>query len=233
MTAVPHFFISFNTSVMYVPGGFPHTTDTTTVVEEETVPATDDETKENIFDETSVHLTMGLDTHVWALTYAHIRWTLLQRCGKEWKLDIKNDKDYWNSMRSLPVGFLSASGIDPNFDSDGMVHVIEEVKKVMIELEPQRWKKEAFPSDEEIAEVVKYMFNDHLGSLMEIQDEMFSDIDPHDEETIIKGYQCTQKQDAVMQRYGAFSNNDAMKNAFEKRRLDKEKKTADAAAKEL
>ena len=101
---------------MYVPGGFPHTTDTITVVEEETVPATDDETKENIFDETSVHLTMGLDTHVWALTYAHIRWTLLQRCGKEWKLDIKNDKDYSNSMRGLPVGFSSTAGMDPNFD---------------------------------------------------------------------------------------------------------------------
>ena len=67
---------------------------------------------------------------------------------------------------------------------------------------------------------------------MEIQDEMLSDVDPH-EETIIKGYQCPQKQDAAIQRYGALNNNDAMKNAFEKRRLDKEKKTAGAAAKEL
>ena len=116
VSAVPHLFISFNTSVMYVPGGFPHTTDTTTVVEEETVLATDDETKEKIFDESSVHLTTGLHIHVWALTYAHIRWTLPQRCGREWKLDIKNDKNDWNSMRSLPVGFLSAAGMDPNFD---------------------------------------------------------------------------------------------------------------------
>lgn len=212
--------------VLYVPAGFPHTTDTKTVVEDETVPA-EETSKKDLFDETSVHLTMGLDTHVWALTYAHIRWTLLQRCDKNWKLEIKNDDDYWNSMRSLPIGFLSGA------DSDGVDMAIEEIKKVLTRLEPRRWEKEAFPAYEEIIEVVKYMFGDHLGSLMEIQDEMFSDIDPHDENTVIKGYQCTQKQDALMQRYGAFSNNEAMKNAFEQRRLEREKKATAAIANEL
>lgn len=57
--------------ILYVPIGFPHTTDTSTVDRN----AADD--KEEVFRETSVHLTMGLDTHVWALTYAHLRWSLV------------------------------------------------------------------------------------------------------------------------------------------------------------
>lgn len=218
--------------VLYIPGGFPHTTDTTTILENETVPA-GEESKKKLFDETSVHLTMGLDTHVWGLTYAHIRWTLLQRCGMDWKLEIKADADYWDSMRSLPIGFLSGStGPDSDSDADGIEAAMEEFKRVLTRLEPKRWAKYPFPPDEEIREVITYMFQEHLGTLMEIQDEMFSNVDPYDDNTIIKGYQCTQKQDAVMQRYGAFSNNDAMKDAYEKRRLEREEKAA-AASKEL
>lgn len=214
--------------VMYVPAGFPHTTDTATIVELESVPVQDDGSVSKLFDETSVHLTMGLDTHVWALTYAHMRWTLLQRCGKDWKLDIKNDDHYWDSMKTLPIGFLLRS----ESESKSVDIAIEELKGVLKKLEPSRWEKESLPSDEEIRQVVKYMLEEHLPSLFEIQDYMYSDIDPHDENTIVKGYECTQKQDAVMQRYGAFSNNEQMKNAFEKRRLDREKKAA-AASKEL
>jgi hypothetical protein len=36
-----------------------------------------------------------------------------------------------------------------------------------------------------------------------------------------------------MQKYGAFSNNEAMKAAFEQRRLEREKKASDAANREL
>jgi len=209
--------------VLYVPAGFPHTTDTSTILEEETVPCNAG-SDEKLFDETSVHLTMGLDTHVWALTYAHIRWTLLQRCGKDWKVEIPKDADYWDSMRTIAVGFLSGS----DSDIDYIEAAVEETKRVLKRIEPKRWAKEALPSDDEIREVVKYMTDDHLASLLEIQETMYSDVDPHDENTIIKGYHSTQKQDAVMQRYGAFSNNEAMKNAFEKRRLDREKKTSSA-----
>ena len=59
--------------MLYVPTGFPHTTDTSTITKD-----TDhDQTK--VFSEPSVHLTMGLDTHVWALTYAHLRWCLVSK----------------------------------------------------------------------------------------------------------------------------------------------------------
>lgn len=57
--------------ILYVPAGFPHTTDTCTVVD------VNGASKEQLFDETSVHMTMGLDTHVWALTFAHLRWSLV------------------------------------------------------------------------------------------------------------------------------------------------------------
>jgi len=207
---------------MYVPAGFPHTTDTTTIVENESV-AVDDPSDIKLFDETSVHLTMGLDTHVWALTYAHMRWTLLQRCGKDWKLDIKNDGDYWDSMRMLPIGFLSNSKLD------SVSVATEELKRILIRLEPKRWEREKLPLDEEIRHVARYMLEEHLTSLLEIQESMYSEIDPHDENTIIKGYECTQKQDSVMQKYGAFSKNEAMESAFEKRRLEREKKAADAS----
>ena len=49
--------------ILYVPTGFPHTTDTCTVVDS-------DVSSDDMFEDTSVHLTMGLDTHVWALTFA-------------------------------------------------------------------------------------------------------------------------------------------------------------------
>lgn len=220
-----------NGDVMYVPAGFPHTTDTATVVDDESVPAPveEDDDSKKLFDDTSVHLTMGLDTHVWALTYAHLRWTLLQRCGKDWKLDIKNDEDYWDSMKTLPIGFLLRSKSEDNVEDV----TLEELKRVLNNLEPTRWTKESMPSDEEIRQVVKYMLEEHLSSLLEIQEIMYSDINPHDENTIVKGYECTQKQDAVMQRYGAFSNNDQMKHAFEKRRLEREQKAASASSHEL
>jgi hypothetical protein len=49
---------------MYVPAGFPHTTDTATVVDDESVaaPVEEDDDSKKLFDDTSVHLTMGLDT---------------------------------------------------------------------------------------------------------------------------------------------------------------------------
>jgi hypothetical protein len=165
--------------IMYVPAGFPHTTDTVTIVEKETVPSLQESSDKKEFDETSVHLTMGLDTHVWALTFAHIRWTLLQRCGKDWKVDIKKDEDYWDSMRTIPVGFLSLLDGD---DENAMDIAVEEVKRILIRLEPKRWKKEALPSNEEIKDVLHYMIDDHLATLLEIQENMYTNIKQREEE---------------------------------------------------
>ena len=201
---------------MYVPAGYPHTTDTCTILTDETISPTTS-TSNNEFDETSVHLTLGLDTHVWALSYAHLRWTLLQRCGKHWRIEIKDDDIYWKFMETIPVGFLAGE--------DAQSKALSKLKEAMLQLEPQRWQEEDFPSDDDIIQVLEFMTKHHLTGLLAVQNEMFSNIDPHEEETIVKAYKCTQKQNAIMEKYGEFSKNEGMRNAFEKRRLDREEKT--------
>lgn len=55
---------------LYVPAGFPHTTDTVTGM-------TDGDT------DPSVHLTVGVDTHIWGLNYATLRAYSLSRSGTQ------------------------------------------------------------------------------------------------------------------------------------------------------
>ena len=56
--------------VLYIPTGYPHTTDTIATEKDDDIPSIEDT-------DYSVHMTMGLDTHVWALTYAHLRWSVV------------------------------------------------------------------------------------------------------------------------------------------------------------
>jgi len=253
--------------ILYVPAGFPHTTDTCTVVNDDDDDVADDidvdhhhqETSSSadvVFDETSVHLTMGLDTHVWALTYAHLRWSLLQRAGKNFQLNIEDDDAYWEAMKAISVGFLGGTngrlswkqirdnGGKGELDKNYKDRMIEELKTVMIQLEPNRWNvendsgtddddddddndndRESLPTDEEFGQVIDYFVRDHLFPLIEIQEEMFKDVDPFNEETVIKAYKCTQKQNAIMEKFGAFSKNEAMRRSFEQSRLAREEKT--------
>lgn len=99
-------------------------------------------------------------------------------------------------------------------------------KKLLHQLEPERWDTESLPTDTDISEVVEYLLNDHLGSLLEIQEEMYSNVDPRDDNTIIKGFQCSQKQNGVMQRYASFSKNESMSKAFEKRSHERDLKVS-------
>lgn len=206
--------------VLYVPTGFPHTTDTSTG-------------DKSAFDETSVHLTMGLDTHVWGLTFAHMRWSLLQRLGEDFRLDIESDDAYWAAMETIPIGFLGGEGwkrslqrlqegkgIDSEFRND----VIARFKIVLEMLEPDRWQKNKMPNDEDIGQVVDYLVGEHLMELFEIQENMFSDIDPHDEASVVKAFECTQKQNALMEKFGGFSRNEAMRSSFAQRRLEQDEK---------
>jgi len=87
--------------VLYVPAGFPHTTDT---LEGITSP------------DPSVHLTVGLDSHVWGLTYASLRSYTLRRKGIEDKLlplTKINAELYWELQQALPLGFLSEAIVEP------------------------------------------------------------------------------------------------------------------------
>lgn len=91
--------------ILFIPAAFPHTTDTA---------------EENV-DETSIHLTFGLDTHIWDLDYLSLRRWALKRCqvvdtklgqweatdniytGEINKLDEDLMKDL---IDSLPMGFV-------------------------------------------------------------------------------------------------------------------------------
>jgi hypothetical protein len=83
--------------VLYVPAGFPHTTDTTQGIQDTSSP--------------SVHLTVGLDTHVWGLSYAGLRSLALRRQGKAHNLAVaKTDTAaYWRLQQALPLGFLATA----------------------------------------------------------------------------------------------------------------------------
>lgn len=77
---------------LFVPAGFPHATST---------------------DQASLHLTLGLDTHVWGLDPAQARAGALQRAGLDDKLRPERDLDpvaYWDVARAtLPLdGDLAA-----------------------------------------------------------------------------------------------------------------------------
>ena len=155
---------------MYVPTGFPHTTDTCTTLQHETIPptgtlhpTTTPDAPPHRYDETSIHLTMGLETHVWALAYAHLRWALLQRCGKKFAVRIPDDNVYWSAMDTITVGFLAGSdwnggtgfvhsdnegegegeGEGDNCDGyasgEQIAAAVNGLKEVMVRLEPERW----------------------------------------------------------------------------------------------
>jgi hypothetical protein len=220
--------------VLYVPTGFPHTTDTSTTV--------DGADESSVFEEPSVHLTMGLDTHVWCLTMAHMRWTLLQRCKKNVNLQIENDKAYWNAMECVPLGFLGrdawkatvrsmaeGKGVGDEFKKE----VAERLSKILVELEPSRWKEsddvtseaESLPSKREVDEVTEFLVEKHWKSLMDTQEGLFKDVDPTSEETIVKAFHGTQHQYLIMEKFGEFSNNDAFAKSFAHRRLLAQQRT--------
>lgn len=234
--------------VLYVPTGFPHTTDTITVVNDnegdseadiianDVVPLSSSQ----LFNETSIHLTMGLDTHVWALTYAHLRWCLLQRCGKEFKLNITDDDLYWRSIETIPIGFLKKNIISDEEDNhNDFVDIIgNELKQIMIELEPNRWilneqdkkdaSKEELPDPSEFQQVVSYILENHLKPLFAVQDEMFRNVNPRDDNTIVKAYHGTQKQNKIMEAFSKFSNNLEMEANWKQVRESQESRVKDS-----
>ena len=78
--------------VLFIPAAFPHTTDTITSNESE-------------IDETSIHLTFGLDTHVWDLNYLSLRRFALRKAGvKDIVLGQMRDEEnpYIGAVNQLP-----------------------------------------------------------------------------------------------------------------------------------
>ena len=79
--------------VLYVPGGFPHTTDTVTGIASDSEP--------------SVHLTVGVDTHIWDLSYAGLRKLALTKADVSDKAILTKSEWYWRLQDALPLGFLA------------------------------------------------------------------------------------------------------------------------------
>jgi Cupin superfamily protein len=222
--------------VLYVPTGFPHTTDTTTPVVEEGDGADTAVA--------SVHLTMGLDTHVWFLALAHLRWSLLQRCGKTYSADLTDDALYWKAMRSIPFGFLGGPAwrltVKSIQDGHGVgadfkAMVADQLMEVLIRMEPTRWKEasdhgtESLPTREQIDETIEFFVAKHWKVLMETQEGLFKDVDPRKEESLMKAFRGTQEQNQIMEDFGWFSNNKAFAESFRSRRLMNEQRAQMAA----
>lgn len=217
--------------VLYVPVGFPHTTDTWNIDKEETAKVT----------KCSVHLTIGLDTHVWMLTMAHLRWALLQRCGLDFRITFDDDKDYWKAVEPLPVGFLARmlNGMRANVgehcwqsavtslqNGNGLPDeyldlVAEELQELLVGLEHDRWSikddgndsgRTPLPSRQEMKDCIRYMVDSHWLSLLNNQAEMSkADRNPsNNEDAMIKAFHGTQNQNLIMEKFAIFSKSETM-----------------------
>ena len=94
--------------VLFIPAGFPHTTDTILEPVEDAIAS-----------QPSVHLTVGVDTHLWSLSYAHMRAHALRRAGQPAALGdgapvTTLPPAAWSLLHApLPVGFLAAQHAAP------------------------------------------------------------------------------------------------------------------------
>ena len=163
--------------VLFIPAGFPHTTDT---VEETTVDQSDPSINTDY--DTSIHLTFNIDTHVWDLDYLSARRALLQRNGvKDVLLAPYETNRYTGKVNQLP-GDLRAQLMDalpleflemiPNENSALMDSVANQLEK-MVNLVDDATNNEGvkLPS-EAFREAVKRI-HAHGTSILDIHRDMY------------------------------------------------------------
>lgn len=162
--------------MLYVPAGFPHTTDT---LSEFCGDGSDP----------SVHLTIGIDTHIWGLTYAALRGYALRRKGHWDKLRLSriDASDYFDLQEALPFGSLSEPIIARNPDlkgfGSGMMAAIrdeikEEVMSKMLKIEGDRWADKAELEEDvgqQIEEAIARLMKHHL-SMVDTMKNMYKDV---------------------------------------------------------
>jgi len=168
--------------VLYVPAGFPHTTDTIT---EDAANA----------EEPSLHLTLGVDTHIWSLNFASARSIILKRAGLPDKLLLTKltPELYWSLQSALPFGFLDASlGLPINEDPLAMPspEQIEKIAQSMLSkmraAEPNRWSSSSGGNDIDISDhdlidsldikAVITRLAEHRITLVEVFHALYSDV---------------------------------------------------------
>ena len=141
-------------NVLYVPAGFPHTTDTVNTGDEaEAAAAATDRPSSHSHEpssSSSVHLTLGLDSHIWALNYAALRHSTLKRLGRSDTLTphrmAKLPEDvYWQLQGILPVGrfavdaMLSVRGSRVAMNAQQAEHMAHRLVELMRMAEPERF----------------------------------------------------------------------------------------------
>mmetsp|Transcript_6990 Transcript_6990/g.10415 ORF Transcript_6990/g.10415 Transcript_6990/m.10415 type:complete len:541 (+) Transcript_6990:2-1624(+) len=142
--------------ILQVPAGWPHTT------------ATSEDTA-------SLHLTLGLDTHIWALDAQKARWGALKKAGLPDVLRPELDLDprvYWQfSRKSLPR--LGWTGV--NFDDD-VDTITQFLAESTCRVEPNRFNSTDIAiTSLDLGTVAKRLL-DHREALCHVQRKLYQDV---------------------------------------------------------
>ena len=124
--------------VLFIPAGYPHTTDTLTT----TTDGTDNDSVEEEKEEPSLHLTFNFDSHVWDLNYLSLRQYALMRANViDTAIPPTNNnkytgnvnllpKDVWQKLlQHLPLDFLHPETTDDSPIIDTITSQLEAVSK--------------------------------------------------------------------------------------------------------
>lgn len=107
--------------ILYMPSAFPHTTDTVQGIDDTDGPG-----------EPSVHLTLGVDTHIWGLTHACLREYVLKRLGEQADEQppaaMKDSAVFMDMNEALPLGCYEAlSGPAPTRWSEAKAALTDKI----------------------------------------------------------------------------------------------------------
>ena len=164
-------------SVLYIPAGWPHTTDT--VHDDDHSNANGEGagvSKPPAVPEDSVHLTVGLDTHIWGLDYASARKGMLARAKEADGLQVTElaADPHWRLM-GVPqhLGFLRHHHGDS--DAAAALAAESELTACLRAAEAERWEGS---TDAELsarlgASAVLQRLEEHARSLVEIQRALY------------------------------------------------------------
>lgn len=147
--------------VLYVPAGYPHTTST------EGVDST----------ESSIHLTLNVDTHIWGLNFEFGRRLALSRAGLADGLEptaLPLDQYLW-LQDALFVGMLDEPQQEPGATPEE--RIAAGLAQRMVALEPDRWKKPtpaAIAKDLRLNEVAARLRRHHE-ALIDVQRRLYLD----------------------------------------------------------
>ena len=126
----------FPGDVLFIPAAFPHTT--STLSSSNSNSANDQEKIDQFNKETSVHLTMGFDHHIWDLNYLSVRRYALRRAGViDTALGRTKDEEnpYTGASNELPTDVGEALfaelplGLLEDDDQDTVNRMVEEVTR--------------------------------------------------------------------------------------------------------